>query len=213
MAQVLFVKGHPATAESSVTLQLAESFLAAYKASNPGDTIQTVDLYQDNIPQIDGDVMSAWGKFMSGRANELTATEGAKVGRLGELADQFIAAEKVIFAAPMWNFSYPAMVKAYIDGAVVVQGKTFKYTATGPVGLLKDSGKKVVLLEASGGQYTGTPMHAHTAASNHLKAMLNFVGIDDVQVLTAEGMAQDPVQAPAIIAAAKANAASHAVSF
>ena len=211
MANVLFVKAHPGSSSHSVSLGMADKFLETYKTSNPSDTITTLDLYNEEIPVIDGDVLSAWGKFQSGQAATVTAEEGRKVARLNVLSDQFVAADKVIFAAPMWNFGYPSMMKVYMDGAMVVAGKTFSYTPQGPVGLLK--GKKAVILEASGGVYTGTPMEAYTHASNHLKGILGFVGISDVTVVKAEGMSQTPDKRDEIIASANVNVASAATSF
>ena len=113
----------------------------------------------------------------------------------------------------MWNMGYPPMVKAYIDGAMIVQGKTFAYTDQGAVALLRGSGKKAVILEASGGQYLGTPMAAHTAASHYLKTMLSYIGVDDVEVITAEGMVQTPDKRDAIIQAAEAQAVKLASTF
>jgi FMN-dependent NADH-azoreductase len=133
--------------------------------------------------------------------------------RLNELSDQFLNADKYIFAAPMWNLSYPPMVKAYVDDAVVVQGKTFAYIEKGPVPLLKGKGKKVLILEASGGQYEGTPMADHTSASVYLKEILGFVGIEDVEVITAEGMSQTPDKRDAIIDAANTKAVAFATGF
>ena len=211
MANVLFVKAHPGSSSHSVSLGMADKFLETYKTSNPSDTVTTLDLYAEEIPLIDNDVLSAWGKFQSGQAATVTAEEGRKVARLNVLSDQFVAADKVIFAAPMWNFGYPSMMKVYMDGAMVVAGKTFSYTPQGPVGLLK--GKKAVILEASGGVYTGTPMEAYTHASNHLKGILGFVGISDVTVVKAEGMSQTPDKRDEIIASANVNVASAATSF
>ena len=211
MANVLFVKAHPGSSSHSVSLGMADKFLETYKTNNPSDTITTLDLYNEEIPLIDNDVLSAWGKFQSGQAATVTAKEGRKVARLNVLSDQFVAADKVIFAAPMWNFGYPSMMKVYMDGAMVVAGKTFSYTPQGPVGLLK--GKKAVILEASGGVYTGTPMEAYTHASNHLKGILGFVGISDVTVVKAEGMSQTPDKRDEIIASANVNVASAATSF
>ena len=94
---------------------------------------------------------------------------------------------------------------------MVSTGKTFKYTPNGPVGLL--TGKKAVILEASGGQYSGTPMAAYTHSHNHLKGILGFVGISDVQLITAEGMSQTPEARGEIIAAATNNAKTAAAAF
>jgi FMN-dependent NADH-azoreductase len=206
MANVLFIKGHPGTPSTSISLQMAEEFVQSYQTNNPGDTVTVIDLYQDYIPLIDAEVMSAWGKFQSGRASEVTASEGAKLARMNELSDQFVAADKAIFAAPMWNFGYPPMLKAYMDAAMVVAGKTFAYTAEGPKGLLEGTNKKAVILEASGSHFSGTPVAAHTHASNHLKGILQFIGFDSVEVVVAEGVSH-------IVAAATAQAKSVASAF
>ena len=213
MSNVLFVKGHPSNADTSVSVHLAERFLEAYKASNPNDTVTVLDLYKDHIPHVDADVLNAYGKFTSGRGSEVTPEEGAKIARIGQLSDQFLASDKIIFAAPMWNMGYPPMVKAYIDGAMIVQGKTFSYTDQGAVALLRGQDKKAVILEASGGQYLGTPLSAHTAASHYLKTMLNYIGVESVEVVTAEGMVQSPQQRDAIIRAAEARAVELAGKF
>ena len=214
MAKVLYIKGHPAAnAESSVSLTLAEHFINAYKAMHMSDTVTTVDLYSDDIPLIDAEVLSGWDKLRFGHAGSITPGEHKKLNRLTVLSDQFVAADKYIFAAPMWNMGYPPMVKAYIDGAMIVQGKTFAYTDQGPVALLHGQDKKAIILEASGGQYLGTPMAAHTAASHYLRTMLEYIGVDSVDVVTAEGMVQTPEKRDAIIQAAEARAAKLVRTF
>ena len=214
MAKVLYIKGHPAAnAESSVSLTLAEHFINAYKAMHMSDTVTTVDLYSDDIPLIDAEVLSGWDKLRFGHAGSVTPSEHKKLNRLTVLSDQFVAADKYIFAAPMWNMGYPPMVKAYIDGAMIVQGKTFAYTDQGPVALLHGQDKKAIILEASGGQYLGTPMAAHTAASHYLRTMLEYIGVDSVDVVTAEGMVQTPEKRDAIIQAAEARAAKLVRTF
>ncbi|MFP3821738.1 NAD(P)H-dependent oxidoreductase, partial [Bacillus sp. SIMBA_008] len=84
----------------------------------------------------------------------LSAEEQAKVARLNELSDQFVSADKYVFVSPLWNFSFPPVLKAYID-SVAVAGKTFKYTEQGPVGLLTD--KKALHIQARGGYYSEGP--------------------------------------------------------
>ena len=78
MSNVLFVKGHPSNADTSVSVHLAERFLEAYKTANPSDTVTVLDLYKDNIPHVDADVLNAYGKFTSGRGSEVTAEENVK---------------------------------------------------------------------------------------------------------------------------------------
>jgi FMN-dependent NADH-azoreductase len=208
MAKVLYVKANPKQDDMSYSARLANTFLDAYQTENPADEIEVLDLYNTNLPLIDADVLSAWGKLAAG--TELTAEESAKVTRLGELVDQFLAADKVVFSAPMWNFGFPPLMKAYID-AVAVAGKTFKYTENGAVGLAGD--KKVVLLEARGGVYSEGPAASMEHTQSYLKAVLSFFGITDFTLVVAEGMAAAPAEAEAIFAAAAEKAKEVAKGF
>lgn len=213
MSKLLYVKGTPKSTEHSFSLQLAEGFLKAYRLAHPSSTIETLDLYNDDVPLLDADVLSAWGKFQSGRASELTVDEGRKIARMDELQTQFLSADRIILAAPIWNFGYPPMVKAYIDAAVVVTGKTFAYSDQGPVGLLKGKGIKVAVLESAGGFYSGTPMEGGMVWRQHIQGMLNYIGIEDVTFISAEGMAADPESAPALLEKALGRARELAPTF
>ncbi|WP_110112222.1 FMN-dependent NADH-azoreductase [Bacillus sp. CGMCC 1.16541] len=208
MANVLYVKVNPKTDEASFSARLANAFLDAYQTANPADTVTTLDVYNENIPFIDGDVLSAWGKAASGQ--ELTAEETAKVTRMTELVDQFLAADKIVFSAPMWNFGFPPLMKAYIDN-IAMAGKTFKYTENGPVGLAGD--KKVVLLEARGGVYSEGPAAELEHTQSYLRAVMGFVGITDFQLVVSEGMAAAPSEAEAIYAKAEEEAKNVARNF
>src|SRR5690606_7264041 len=113
--------------EKSFSMSVGKQFIQAYRAENPKDEVVHVDLYKMDIPQLDADVFSGWSKLGAGATIEsLTPLEKAKVSRLGELADQFAAANKYVFVSPIWNYSYPPVMKAYID-SICVSGKTFKY--------------------------------------------------------------------------------------
>ena len=203
MTQVLFVKGTPKSTAHSTSLQLGAAFLDAYRAAHPGANITELDLYEDHIPLIDEDVMNGWGKLAA--QEELSHHEARKVQRLSELVDQFLAADVVVFAAPMWNFGYPPMVKAYMD-AVAVAGKTFRYTERGPVGLA--GGKRAVVLEARGNVYSdGAPFASAQHSASHLVSFLGLLGVTDVEVVVAEGLALDPAQSGDILAQAAARAA------
>lgn len=126
--------------------------IEAYRKANPTDEVVYLDLYQENIPQIDADVLRGWGKIRSGSSfDQLTDAEKSKVARHEEIIDHFVAADKYVYVSPMWNFSIPPVLKAYTD-ATSVAGKTFRYTTNGPVGLL--SGKKALHIQASGSVYS-----------------------------------------------------------
>lgn len=185
MAKVLYITAHPHNETQSYSMAVGKAFIDTYKQVNPDDEIIHLDLYDVNIPHIDADVFSGWGKLRSGQAfDELSAEEKAKVGRLNELSDQFVAADKYVFVTPMWNFSFPPVMKAYLD-SVAVAGKTFKYTDKGPIGLLTD--KKALHIQARGGFYSEGPAAQMEMGHRYIGVMMSFFGIPALEGLFVEG--------------------------
>ncbi|MFM1654228.1 FMN-dependent NADH-azoreductase [Brevibacillus sp. B_LB10_24] len=196
MAKVLYITANPKPTEQSYGLTVGQAFLEEYRRLHPSDEIVELDLFKAEVPQIDADVFSAWGKLQQGKPwDELTAVEQSKVGRMNELLEQFMSADKYVFVTPMWNFSFPAVVKAYID-AFCVAGKTFRYTENGPIGLMTN--RKAVHIQARGGVYSEGPAREIEFGDRFLRTALSFVGINDVESVYVEGMNQMPQEAEAI---------------
>jgi FMN-dependent NADH-azoreductase len=196
MATVLYITAHPHDHQTSFSMAVGKEFIDAYRETNPSDEVVTLDLYSMSVPQIDADIFSGWGKLRSGSSfDQLTASEQSKVSRLNELVEQFIAADKYEFVSPMWNFSFPPVLKAYIDSVCIVN-KTFKYTEQGPVGLLTD--KKAIHVQASGGVYSEGPAASFESGHSYLKKIMQFFGIPSFEGIFVEGMAAMPDQAQTI---------------
>lgn len=211
MATVLYITAHPNDHQVSYSMAVGKEFIEAYRETNPGDEVIYLDLYKLNIPHIDADVFSGWGKLRSGSDfNALSSDEKAKVARLNEIVDQYISADKYVYVSPMWNFSFPPILKAYID-AICVAGKTFKYTEQGPVGLLND--KKAVHIQASGGVYSEGPAMGFESGHSYLKKIMQFTGVPSFEGIFVEGMAAMPDKADEIKANAIAKAKEYAKSF
>lgn len=211
MAKVLHITAHPHDHQTSYSMAVGKAFIDAYREANPNDEVTTIDLYRVQVPHIDADVFSGWGKLRSGQEfSSLTSEESAKVGRISELTEQFIAADKYVFVTPMWNFSFPPVMKAYLD-ALCVAGKTFKYTAEGPVGLLP--GKKVLHIQARGGVYSEGPAAAMESGHRYIAIIMGFFGITDTQGLFVEGHNQFPDKAQQIKEDAIARAKDLAHTF
>lgn len=168
MKKVLYIKANPKTSEQSSTLKVSDALAKKYQ--NEGKTVVELDLYKEDLKHLDGEII---GKLFSGEENEIT-----------KYVNDFLTYDEYIFAAPMWNLSIPSILKTYIDH-ILVAGKTFAYTATGPVGLLKD--KKAVHVTARGGFYTEGPAAAYEMGDRYMKTILGFIGISDVQTVTVEG--------------------------
>ena len=103
-----------------------------------------------------------------------------------------------------YNFAVPSQLKAWID-RILVAGKTFRYTASGAEGLVH--GKRVILAVSRGGVYEGTPAAAFEHQESWLKTALGFIGVTDVEVIRAEGIAHGPEQRETALKAALATAA------
>lgn len=120
--------------------------------------------------------------------------------------DELFASDILVIGAPMYNLSIPTPLKAWID-RIAVAGKTFRYTATGPEGLLKN--KKAFIASARGGIYSaGSPAAALEHQESYLVGLLAFLGVTDVTVIRAEGIAMGPEAKDAAITRALADIAA-----
>lgn len=115
---------------------------------------------------------------------------GADLGKGGGYLDEVMAADIIVIGAPMYNFSIPSQLKAWID-RVVIAGKTFRYGANGAEGLLKN--KKVFIASSRGNVYSpGSPAAALEHHESYLIGVLSFIGLTDVTIVRAEGLAFGP---------------------
>ncbi|MFC3803519.1 FMN-dependent NADH-azoreductase [Cohnella sp. GCM10012308] len=208
MANVLFVKANNRPSEQAVSVKLYNAFFESYKENNPNDTITVLDLFAAELPYYDNDMMT--GLYKAAQGIEATAEEKKLADLANGYLDQFLAADKIVFAFPLWNFTIPAQLLTYLF-YLGQAGKTFKYTAEGPVGLAGD--KKVVILNARGGVYSEGPMAQLEMSVNYVKNTLAFWGVTDVTTVIAEGHNQFQDRSQQIIEDSIAQATKLASSF
>lgn len=123
-----------------------------------------------------------------GNGQELTGEEQKVTERMSEILQQFKSANTYVIVFPLHNFNIPSKLKDYMDNIMIAR-ETFKYTETGSVGLLKD-GRRMLVIQASGGIYTNDNWYTEVEYSHkYLKAMFNFLGIEDYQIVRAQGTA------------------------
>lgn len=187
MTTVLYVYANPKELNDSYTLRLGRSFFAIYKQVNPDDVVEELDLYKLKLPLIDKLVLGGWDRLRYGE-NPLPEEEKA-IKEVLHFTEEFMQADKVVIAAPMWNLSFPPLLKIYLD-TLVISNKTFKYTEDGPVGLVED--KPVLHFQARGGIYSKGPSMDFEFADSYLKALMKFIGITNFQSVICEGLSQNP---------------------
>ncbi|PHV09671.1 FMN-dependent NADH-azoreductase [Chitinimonas sp. BJB300] len=169
--------------DASASRQLSLEVANAWRASQPNVSVSYRDLASDAIGQLSGFTLGA-----NGTPAELrNATQAHEAALSDNVLNEFLAADAIIIGAPMYNFSIPSQLKAWID-RVTVAGKTFRYGANGPEGLA--GGKKVVIVSTAGGMHAGQPTAA--AHDDYLKFVLGFVGITDITVIHAHGLSMGP---------------------
>ncbi|MDB6445703.1 MULTISPECIES: FMN-dependent NADH-azoreductase [Pseudomonas] len=177
MSRVLIIESS-ARQQDSVSRQLTQTFIKQWQAAHPGDEISVRDLAVNPVPHLDANLLGGWMK----PAEQRNEVETASLERSNQLTDQLLAADVLVMAAPMYNFAIPSTLKAWLDH-VLRAGVTFKYTPTGPQGLLV--GKRAFVLTARGGIHAG-------GSSDHqepyLRQVMGFIGIHDVTFIHAEGM-------------------------
>jgi len=120
-------------------------------------------------------------------AATIAGADPAEAARDGAVLEEFLAADVVVIGAPLYNFSVPSQLKAWID-RISVKGRTFRYTAQGPQGLA--GGKRVIIATARGGVYE--PGAGTEFAESYLKFLFAFLGIDAVSFVRAEGLNLSP---------------------
>ncbi|AZC49163.1 FMN-dependent NADH-azoreductase [Pseudomonas chlororaphis] len=177
MSRVLIIESS-ARQQDSVSRQLTQTFIKQWQAAHPADQITLRDLAVTPVPHLDINLLGGWMK-PAGQRNEI---EEASLQRSNELTDELLAADVLVMAAPMYNFAIPSTLKAWLDH-VLRAGVTFKYTETGPQGLL--NGKRAYVLTARGGIYAGSTADHQEP---YLRQVMGFIGIHDVEFIHAEGM-------------------------
>ena len=158
--------------EQSASRNVSREIVARWKQAIPGIAVEHLDLVANELPHLTGQHLAQM---------QVAQSRDAQV-----LAD-FLAADVVVIGAPMYNFSVSTQLKSWID-RVVVAGKTFKYTATGPQGLVH--GKRVIVAISRGGVYPENAPFEH--AESYLKIIFGFIGVTDLTFVRAEGLMLSP---------------------
>ena len=176
---ILFVTSS-SRGSASYSNRAATNVLTELRSRNPGARVTVRDLGREPLPHINDDFVTATRSATMPQTDE----QRALLAHSEALVDELMAADVIVIAAPMINFSIPSNLKAWID-YVARAGRTFRYSEKGPEGLV--TGKQVILVAARGGVYAGNP--ALDFQVPYLKSVLGFLGMTDVEVLEVEGTA------------------------
>jgi FMN-dependent NADH-azoreductase len=191
----ILVISSSANGEASVSGQLAGRFVDSVKEANPDATIVHRDVGASPLPHLTHETVAAIkGEPVSPAELEARALSDTLVAELQQ-------ADVILIASPMYNFGISSTLKSWFDH-IARAGVTFRYTENGPEGLLK--GKKTIAILSRAGFYSEGPGAVMDGQEPYLRAMLGFVGLDDVTWIRAEKLAFGPDVAGAAIEEAAA---------
>jgi len=173
--------------------RLADRFVGAWRANNPAATVIVRDLGVEAVPHLTAE---RFGAFLA-KPEERDAAQASVAAYSDALIDELRRADVIVIGLPMYNFGVPSTLKAYFDH-VARSGVTFRYTATGPEGLL--TGKRAFVFATRGGLYAGTALDTQTT---FVRDFLRFIGIADVEFVYAEGLALDAARKDAALEGAQ----------
>ena len=188
----------------SASRALSAEIVARQVALHPGINVIHRDLAADAALHLSSAHLAAW---QGGTVED--ATLGMDLAKGGAYLEELLAADIIVIGAPMYNFSIPTQLKAWID-RVVVAGKTFRYDASGAKGLLSAS-TKVFIASSRGNVYAaGSPAAALEHHESYLTGVLSFIGLTNVTIVRAEGLAFGAEAKEAAMLQARANIAAMA---
>jgi FMN-dependent NADH-azoreductase len=170
---------------SSGSRAVSKAFVEAFSTKRPDFEIVDVDLVKDPPKHVGPEHLRAF--FMPPESHE--PDDVAALETSDAYVEQLISADVIVLGTPMHNLGISSTMKSWIDNIIRV-GKTFNYTENGPVGLIP--GKKVVIVVGSGGIYTSGPLRGMEHAGNYLRDILSTLGVTDIVILRAEGLALGP---------------------
>ncbi|MBH8559398.1 FMN-dependent NADH-azoreductase [Hymenobacter negativus] len=175
----------------SFSTRLSQGIIDKLLAAHPGSTVVVRNVATHPFPHLEEAHLQAYFTPAEGRSAE----QQEAVRHSDEAIAQVMAADVLVIGVPFYNFTIPSSLKSWIDH-LTRAGITFRYTATGPEGLVK--GKKVYLAVASGGVYSEGPMQTADFATPYLRWTLGALGMSDVTVARAEGIKIPDLQATAL---------------
>lgn len=167
-------------ADSSASRVLSAAIVSELLALHGNAKVTARDLAADVIPHLSGAIAAGFRQPVATAVDEATRAEHA---RSEALVSEFLASDVIVLGVPMYNFSVPTQLKAWLD-RIAQSGRTFQYTASGPVGLAGD--KTIIVASTRGGLYSSGPGAAMDFHEAYLKAFFGFLGITRVTIVRAE---------------------------
>ena len=198
MSKLLYLESSPRK-DRSASIEVAQSFIGAFQDADAKNEVDTLDLWDFQLPEFDGDRINAKYKVLH---EENPTNEEAKAwDEISKIVTLFKDADSYLFSIPMWNFSIPYKLKHFID-VIIQPGLTFNFSPeTGYQGLV--TGKPVTVIYARGGEYSSTETIAMDFQKTYMEMILGFIGFQDIKTIMVEPTLTDSQSIERTLSASK----------
>ncbi|NNJ24960.1 FMN-dependent NADH-azoreductase [Alienimonas chondri] len=207
MARLLYVEASPRKARSH-SIAVARAFLDAYRAANPADTVEELDVFTETLPAFDGDTIAAKYAVMGGE--DFTPEQKSAWEAVTAAGEKFKSFDKYVFSVPMWNFGVPYALKHYID-VITQPGLLFSVDDAGNYSGLCEG--PTMVISARGGEYNPSMPGGYDYQAPYMNLWCGFVGLTADSLLVQPTAAKGPEAAAEARTAAIEDAKAKAASF
>lgn len=188
MKKLLYITVNSKPEHISTSKTAGRAFVNRFLSKNPDYTLEQLDLYNEDIPEINHKVFTGRAETTSGHQyNELSPQDKKDVDRINELCDQFLSADIYVIAAPMWSLSFPSRLKRYTD-CIILNNKTIKISEEEIKGLLDDKERKMVYIQSSGGVFPKIFNGMFNHGIDYLQDLFKFLGIKTFEKVLVQGI-------------------------
>jgi len=195
MKKLLYIKVNSKPESQSASLQVGRQVVLEIQSKYPEFQLEELDLYKVKIPRLEAQYFASRNGLVKGtELAQLSSNKQEEVKQIVALCDQFIAADVVVIAAPMWSLSFPAPLKEYID-CIVQNERTIKIEeGKMPKGLLDDKLRTVIYVQSSGGNIPWLLNPIYNKGVSYVKDIMKFMGIKKFEELLVDGTGYTEVE-------------------
>lgn len=191
MKRLLYITVNSKPEEMSTSKTVGRDFVNRFISKNPDCIVEELDLYNEDIPEINHVIFSGRAEPVSGAQYDALSEQDKKsVDRINFLCDQFLNADTYVIAAPMWSVSYPSRLKRYLD-CIILNNKVISITPDDVMGLLDDKERDMVYIQSSGGVYPKIFNGKFNHGVDYLHDIFKFLGISRFEKILVQGV-DDP---------------------
>jgi len=192
MKKILYITASPKPEELSVSRRVGRKLVDQLTHAPQPITVEELNLYHTTLPKLKHHYFSGRNALIdSDQMMDLPPEEKEELTQIGRLSDQFVSADIVVLAAPMWSLSYPAAVKEYLD-LIITDGKTVAFEDDKPYGLLNDRKRVFVYVQASGGALPFFLRPILNKGVSYVEDIMKFLGFAHFYPLYADGTGTTP---------------------